>query len=65
MIIELSKYEESLYVVKKETEDGNVWLCYADTPDDIKQELKIIDNEYFKNYGIHIIEFESNNDTGI
>ncbi|MBQ2174065.1 MAG: hypothetical protein II453_02980 [Alphaproteobacteria bacterium] len=65
MIIELSKYEESLYVVKKETENGIVWICYNDTPEEIKKELKDVDAEYYRNYKIHIIEFENDEDTGI
>lgn len=54
----MQKYEDQLFVVQKETDSGVVWFCYSDTPQDIKDELKGIDDLYYKNYGAHIIEFE-------
>lgn len=58
MIIDLTKYEEKLFVYQKETDDGIVYVVYADTPDDVKKELKDLDKQYFDSYGLHIIEFE-------
>lgn len=60
MIVDLSKYELKLYVYKKDVDDGVVYVVYADAPKDVQKELKDIDNEYFKFYARHLIEFEKN-----
>lgn len=54
MIIDLTDYELKMYVYKK---DGG-YVAYADIPNTIRNELKEIDNEYFKFYSVHLIEFE-------
>lgn len=58
MIVDLTDYELKMYVYKKNTDDGVVYVVYADTPKNIRQELKKIDDDYFKFYARHLIEFE-------
>lgn len=58
MIVDLTDYELKMYVYKEDTDGGVIYVVYKNAPKDIQKELKKIDDDYFKFYGRHLIEFE-------